>query len=140
MPLPGLLLIQVLEALLPLLAASLGWPLLWRLTPVLRVLLMAGVVYRHLALLMPNQPQRAAAAIVTATAVGGAINLAFIHRSTDRLSAPAYMSSLPLPLLDTTRAAPSASLVQELAPLATRLQLRVQKARADDSAEGDDGD
>ena len=138
--LPGLLLIQVLEALLPLLAASLGWPLLWRLTPVLRVLLMAGVVYRHLALLMPNQPQRAAAAIVAATAVGGAINLAFIHRSTDRLSAPAYMSSLPLPLLDTTRAAPSASLVQELAPLATRLQLRVQKARADDSAEGDDGD
>ncbi len=138
--LPGLLLIELLDALLPLVAASLGWPLLWRLTPVLRVLLMAAVVYRHLALLMPHQPQRAAAALVAATAVGGAISLAFTHRSTDRLSAPAYMSTLPLPMLDATGATPSANLVQELAPLAARLQQRVLKARDDDAPDGDDGD
>lgn len=138
--LPGLLLIEVVDALLPELAASLGWPLLWRLTPVLRVLLMAWVVYRHLALLMPHQPQRAAAALVAATVVGGAISLAFTHRATDRLSAPPYMSTLPLPMLDATRAAPSAILVQQLAPLAARLQQRVLKARDDDDVpEGDEG-
>ncbi len=138
--LPGLLFIELLDTVLPTVAASLGVPLLWRLTPVLRVLLMAWVVYRHLALLMPHQPQRAAAALVSATVVGGAINLAFIHRSTDRLSAPAYMTTLPMPLLNATRAVPSATLVQDLAPLAARLQKRVTKARNDDPGEGDDGE
>ena len=138
--LPGLLLIEVLDALLPLVAASLGWPWLWRLTPPLRALLMAWVVYRHLALLMPHQPQRAAAAMVAATVVGGAISLAFTHRSTDRFSAPAYMSSLPLPLLDATRAVPAADLVQQLAPLASRLKQRVLKARDDDAPDNDDSE
>ncbi len=138
--LPGLLMIELVDALLPVLAASLGWPLLWRLTPVLRVLMMAWVVYRHLALLMPHQPQRAAAALLAATVVGGAISLAFTHRSTDRLSAPAYMSTLPLPLLDATRADPSANLVQQLQPLALRLQQRVDKARDDDEPDGEDGE
>ncbi len=138
--LPGLLLIEILDSLLPLLASTFGWPWLWRLTPVLRVLLMAGVVYRHLALLMPHQPQRAAAAMVAATVVGGAIHLAFTHRTTDRFSAPPYMSTLPLPMLDATQAVPSAGLVQQLAPLAARLRQRVLKARDDeDVAEGDDG-
>ena len=136
--LPGLLLIEVLDALLPMVAASLGWPPLWRLTPPLRALLMAWVVYRHLALLMPHQPQRAAAAMVAATVAGGAISLAFTHRSTDRLSAPAYMSTLPLPMLNATHAVPPASLVQELAPLAARLQQRVLKARDDDAPDSDD--
>ena len=45
--LPGLLMIELLEAILPTVAASLGLPLLWRLTPTLRVLLMAWVVYLH---------------------------------------------------------------------------------------------
>ena len=138
--LPGLLMIEVVDALLPVLAASLGWPLLWRATPVLRVLLMAWVVYRHLALLMPHQPQRAAAALVAATVVGGAINGAFTHRNTDRLSAPPYMSTLPLPLLDATRAVPAASLVQQLAPLAAQLQKRVNKARDDEEPDTEDGE
>lgn len=138
--LPGLLMIEVVDALLPLVAASLGWPALWRLTPPLRALLMAWVVYRHLALLLPHQPQRAAAAIVAATLAGGAISLAFTHRSTDRFSAPPYMSTLPLPMLDATRAVPPASLVQDLAPLAARLQQRVLKARDSDAPDSDDGE
>ncbi len=138
--LPGLLLIEVLDSLLPIVAASLGWPWLWRLTPPLRALLMAWVVYRHLALLMPHQPQRAAAAMVAATVAGGAISLAFTHRSTDRFSAPAYMSTLPLPMLDATPAVPSATLVQELAPLAARLQQRVLKARDDDAPDIDEAE
>ncbi len=138
--LPGLLAIEVLDTVLPALAAALGWPLLWRLTPVLRVLLMAWVVYRHLALLMPHQPQRAAAALVSATVVGSAISLAFTHRSTDRFSAPAYMSTLPLPAFNLTRAEPAAQLVQDLTPLAARLEKRVAQAHDENPAEGDDGE
>lgn len=138
--LPGLLVIEVVDAVLPVVAASLGWPLLWRLAPVARVLLMAWVVYRHLVLLMPHQPQRAAVAMVAATVVGGAVSAAFTHRSTDRLSAPPYMSTLPLPQLDATRAVPAASLVQQLEPLAAKLKKRVDKARTDGEPEAEDGD
>jgi hypothetical protein len=136
--LPGLLMIEVMEVVLPTLAAAAGWPLLWRMTPVLRVVLMALVVYRHLALLMPQHPQRAAAALTAATLVGGAINLAFTHRSTDRLSAAAYMATLPLPALNLTRAQPVGELLQALTPLADRLQKRVAEAADDQPDEGDD--
>ena len=137
--LPGLLLIELVDALLPLAAASLGWPTLWRLTPPLRALLMAWVVYRHLALLMPHQPRRAAVAVLAATLAGGAVSLAFTQRSTDRLSAPPYMSTLPLPALDATHAVPAAQLVQELGPLAERLRERVDKAKDDEGASDEDG-
>lgn len=137
--LPGLLLIELVDALLPLAAASLGWPLLWRLTPPLRVLLMAYVVYRHLALLMPQQPRRAALAVVAATLAGGAVSLAFTQRSTDRFSAPPYMSTLPLPMLDATRTVPTAQLVGELAPLAERLQKRVEQSKDEEGVGDDDG-
>ncbi len=131
--LPGLLLIEVLDAALPTVAASLGWPGLWRLGPPLRVLLMAWVLYRHLALLMPQQKHRAATAMAAAVVVGGAVSLAFTHRSTQRFSAPPYMSVLPLPMLNLSGTAPSAGLVQAMGGLADKVARRVEQAKDEEA-------
>ena len=72
------------------------------------------------------------------TLVGAGIHLTTVQRATDRFSRPAYMSSLPPPLLHRANTGSSQDLIQELAPLAQQLALRAQKARKDEPAGGED--
>jgi hypothetical protein len=140
--LPWLLTSEVLTLLLPQLAAALGWPWLWRLAPTVQVLLTASVVHQHLAYVLPQHSRRVTGAMVAAVLVGSAITLTYVHRSTDRFSRPAYMSTLPLPALHATAGGASAtpaSLVQDLAPLAAQLQRRVAQARSEEAGLGDEG-
>ena len=135
--LPWLLAVELVDLLLTPLAASLGWPWLWRLVAPLQVLLGLLMLRAHLAQLLP-QAQRAVSTVLAAAALAGvAISLTVTHRATDRFSRPAYMSTLPLPALNLSDTVPADELVQELAPLADRLALRVKKAREDEPGDRD---
>ncbi len=140
--LPWLLATELSNLLLPQLAAAAGWPWLWRLASPVQVVMLAAVVHQHLVYVLPQQSRRVTTAVVSALLVGSALSLTFVHKQTDRLSRPAYMSTLPLPGLHPApsgAAATPAAMVQDLAPLAQQLQSRVAQARLDDAKAGDDG-
>lgn len=134
--LPWLLAIQALDMLLPPLASALGWTLLWQLVTPLVVVLLAALVYRHLAQVLPLHTRAVAAAVGAALLVGGGISLAMTHRSTDRLTRAPYMSTLPLPAFNFTRAVPPEQAVAEMATLAEPLARRVQQARSEEAEQG----
>lgn len=136
--LPWLLAIEAADALLPPLAAALGWPWLWRLVPPLQLVLGAVLVRQHLVQLLPQAVHRVSLAVASALLVGGAISLTRTHRQTDRLSLPPYMSTLPMPALQWATPGDPAALVQELEPLAAQLAERVKRAKAEER--GDEGD
>lgn len=130
---PWLLAIEVLGAVLPALAASLGWSWLWRMLPPIQVLLLVLMLRGHLNLVLPGARRMVTAVLGGTAVVGGAILLTLTHRATDRYSRPAYMSTLPIPALHLARQVPAADLLGELAPLAGRLATRAKTARDGDS-------
>ena len=135
--LPWMLAIAVAQVLWPQLAASLSLPSMWRLTPLLVVVLTAFLVRAHLAHVLPNK--RHAVSVGVAAMAMGAIGITATgnYRSHDSLSSAAYMSTLPLPALRLSGTGGDQKLVEGLAPLAAQLAIRVKKAR-DDEEEGDD--
>lgn len=135
--LPWLLAIEVLDLVLTPLAASLGWPLLWRVVAPLQLLLALLMLRLHLLQVLPQSGRVVTTFLVAAALAGTAISLAITQRATDRFSRPAYMSTLPLPALNLTRPVTAPQLVQELAPLAEQLAARVKKARDDEPPEGE---
>lgn len=137
--LPWVLAIEAADFVLPPLAAALDLPLLWRLVTPLQFALGSWLVFRHLALVLP-QARRAVATFVGAAVMAGtAVAVTTTWRSVDRWSRPPYMSALPMPAT-LWRAPESADhLAADLAPLAERLSRRVQKAKDDEPPEaGDD--
>ena len=136
--LPWVLVIALVQALWPQLAAALALPMLWQLTPLLTAVLAAFWVRAHLSHVLPHK-QRHVSVGVAAMALGAiAITAAGNLRSNDSLSNAAYMSTLPLPVLRLGSIGDEKKLVQGLAPLAAQLAVRVKKAR-DDEEEGEDG-
>ena len=137
--LPWLLAVELVDLLLTPLAATLGWPWLWRLVSPLQVLLGLLMLRAHLALLLPHSRHAVTTVLAAAALAATAISLTVIHRATDRFSRPAYMSTLPLPALDLGGAVTADDVVQDLAPLAGRLAARAKKARDDEPSdrEGD---
>ncbi len=134
--LPWLLAIEAADFFLPPLAAALDLPLLWRLVTPLQLALGVWLVYRHLALVLP-QARRAVATFVGAAALAGtAVAVTSTWRSTDRWSRPPYMSTLPTPSTLWRTPEPAEALAADLAPLAEGLARRVQKAKADEPPEG----
>ncbi len=138
--LPWLLALQLVDALLPQLAAALAWPWLWRLTAPLQVLLFALWLRQHLAHVLPAYRRTVGAAVAVVTLAGSAISLSLIHRATDSYSRAPYMSTLPLPAVRLAGTEPPSVLVQDMAGLAEPLAARAKKAREedDDDSAGDD--
>lgn len=130
--LPWMLYLILAENLWPPLTAALDAPRLWMLEGTLALALGALLVRAHLAHLLPLH-RRAVTASVAALALAGAgLSAALTYRHSDSLVATPYMSTLPLPALRLGGTVPSASLVQDMAPLAVQLAERVKKAREDE--------
>jgi hypothetical protein len=89
---------------------------------------------------LPHSRRAVTGAAVAAALAGLALSMTLTHRQTDRVSRPPYMSSLPLPGLVLSTPEPSPALVQDLAPLAAQLAVRVRKAKTDDNEDGDAAD
>jgi pSer/pThr/pTyr-binding forkhead associated (FHA) protein len=135
--LPWSLAMAMTQVLWPQISASLAAPLLWRLTPLMMVVLAAFLVRTHLSHVLPNK--RKAVGVGVAAMALGAVGVAAAgnYRSHDSLSSAPYMSTLPLPALRLGSTSGEQKLVQGLTPLAAQLAERVKKAR-DDEEEGDD--
>ena len=136
--LPWLLVIEVVDVLLPAAGATLAWPWLWRLAAPLQALLAVLMLRAHLTQVLPFSGRVVTAVVAAAALVGSAISLTLTQRATDRYSRPAYMSTLPLSALHSAVTTAPATLVQDMAPLASALAQRVQKARADEDSDGGD--
>ena len=133
--LPWLLAIELVDALLEPLAASLAWPGLWRAVAPVQALMGVLMLRQQLLLVLPLSRRGVSVVVAVAAGVAAAISLTITHRATDRLSRPAYMSTLPLPDLILVQPVTVPVLVHEMAAVAERLAERVRKAKADD----DDG-
>ncbi len=136
--LPWLLAFTLFGSLWSELAAAVNAPRLWLLSQPIMVLLLAAMIHAHLRRLLPAYPRAVSAAVVALTLGGGLLSMASTYRSTDRLLAAPYMSTLPMPALRLAGTVPPEQLVQAMQPLATRLAERVRRAQIDDP--DDDGD
>jgi hypothetical protein len=136
--LPWLAGVALSEAVLEPLAAAMGWPSLWRLSPLLEAFFGVMMLRGQLLHVLPNSQRAVTGAAVAAALAGLALHLTLTHRQTDRLSRPAYMSTLPLPGLVLSTPEASQALVQDLAALGAQLAQRVAKAKAEEAADGSD--
>ncbi len=135
--LPWLLAIELVEALLPPLAASLGWPWLWRLVPPALALLLLLLVRAHLAHLLPQHRRAVSVALASLALVGGSVSLALNQRVSDSFSRAAYMSTLPLPALDFAPTSSTEDVLADMAEISQRLAGRARQAR--EAEAGDEG-
>lgn len=138
--LPWLLAVELVEAVMPQLAASLSWPLLWQLSAPVTVVLLALMLRAQLAHVLPLHGRVVTATVATLAMGYGVVSLALQHRSTDRFTRAPYMSTLPLPALRLSGAVPPQTLVESMAPLREQLARRVRQAKDDDAGDGAEAD
>ena len=136
--LPAVLAVELLDWLLPPLAAALGWPGLWRLTTPLQAVVLLWLLRQHLLRVLPGLSRAVTSFVAAAGIAFAVVAVSSAWRSVDRWSRPPYMSTLPLPATQLDSAEPVDALVGELAPLAARLAERVAKARAEEPPELDE--
>lgn len=134
-----LLAYEVLDLLLPMAGAVLGWPWLWQAyhqwgLPLLGLLL----VRAHLKQLLPQRGLAINASLALVVGAGMAVNVAVNLRQLGRVFSEPYMSTLPPPALRWGAAAPVGSIDAALAPLRDALQERARSA-ADEDVDGAEG-
>lgn len=133
----GVLLLALVDLLLRQLGASLGWPLLWRLSLPAQIALLAALFWRHLGRVLPGHRRIAGAALLGAAVGGMGLTAAMNHRQADSWSRAAYMSTLPLPVLRVGGTVPVSSLVNDMAALGPPLADRAARARDEEEDELD---
>jgi hypothetical protein len=130
---PGMLLLELSRVLIPNLAASLGWPDLWRLQAmVIPALLLAWVVRGHLLQVLPQRGRTIGWSLALLLVGGLSVNLAVNQHNTGLWINEAYMRILPLPALRWDRAQPVTSLTAAMLPMKQALAERVAQAAKDD--------
>ncbi|HSW08820.1 FHA domain-containing protein [Aquabacterium sp.] len=138
--LPWVLAVELVEAFLPQLGASLSWPLLWQLSAPVTVVLLALLLRAQLAHVLPQHGRIVTGAVAAVALAFGGVSLATLNRNTDRFTRAPYMSTLPLPALRLSGAVPPQALVESMAPLREQLAQRVRKARDIEAEESADAD
>ena len=137
--LPILLAIEAIDNLLPAVAASAGWTLLWQAQTLLLPPLLVGWLLRaHLRHLLPQRARAIDAALVvlisTGLAVGAAVNL----RQQGQVFADPYMRTLPMPPLQGVTPVATAQMESAMLPMRERLANRVRQAAEDEPGETGD--
>lgn len=138
--LPWFLVIELVDLLLPQLAAALGWPLLWRLTGPITALLMAWLLREHFFLVLPRARRGIGLALAALLVCWAGVTWTLNLRLHDRLDAAPYMGVLPLAGWRLGAPAKPDDLVQSMQPLRERLKARVDKAARDEPEDADSGD
>ena len=138
--LPWFLVVEVVDLLLPQLAAGLGWPLLWRMTGPITALIMAWLLREHFCLLLPRARRGIGVALAAVLLSWAGVTWALNLRQHDRLDAAPYMGVLPMAGWRLGAPAKPDDLVQAMQPLRERLKARVDKAARDEPEDGDSGD
>lgn len=138
--LPWLLASALVHQLWPLLTAAFALPALWMAGPALESLPLVLMLRAHLRHTLPLHPRAVTMAVAALVIIGMGFTSALTWREHERLVATPYMSTLPPPALRLAGTAPSATLVEDMAPVAERLARRVAEARKDDEAAGEPAD
>jgi hypothetical protein len=131
--LPFALAFLLVDALLPQVAASLGWPWLANASALIQAALAVTLLWSQARHVIPNHPRALGAATIGVAAVLAALSVVTSLRSTDRWGGELYLSSLPLPALRWGRTVTSQAFIDSAAGLRAGLQSRVQRARDDDA-------
>jgi len=136
---PWYLAIELVEALVPQVAAALGWPWLWHLAAPLGLGLGALLVRAHLVHVLPDHRRAVHAGVLAMVVVGAVLSLNNIYRSNDRLTQAPYMSTLPMTpwFVAPTAGSTTDSLVKDMAALEPGLAARTEKARQEDRVNGE---
>lgn len=130
----GLLVFELLDALLPQAAAALGWPTLWQAHRQWATPLLGALVLRaHLRQLLPQRALAINLSLATLLAAGLLVTLVVNLRQQGRVFSAPYMFTLPPPLLQLDRAAPLTALDAALLPLRDVLLQRARDAAAEDA-------
>ena len=140
--LPILLAIEAIDTVLPTLAASAGWPLLWQVQTLLLPPLLAGWLLRaHLHRLLPQRGRAINSVLAVLITTGLVVSVAVNLRQQGRLFADPYMRRLPLPLLQWAQPQATVQIEQAMQPLQQQLAEQLRKAAADEPGDwGDWGD
>ncbi len=138
--LPWLLAMTVAEMLWPLATSAVAARSLWMLASPLQALIGVLLLRAHLHHVLPTHRRAVNLTLVALAVAGGGLSLAGTWRATHSLSPAPYMSTLPVPALRLAGTAPSATLVQEIGPLAKELAERAKQARQDDDGGDGEGD
>ena len=124
--LPWLLAIELVDLIVPQVAASFGWATLWYLENPLQAVLAVLMLRDHLTHLLPQHSRAVSATVLALGMAGAGISGALNERRTDRFFRAPYMSTLPLPAFNATTPVAPASLVQDMAPLAQKIAVSIQ--------------
>lgn len=128
--------LTLLGSALPLLAAALAWPGLFR---TIEPLMAAGSVWwlvRHAALVVPQRRRTLTAMAVGMLAAAGAVGMTLRHQNEQPLIGPLYMSVLPQPGWRVARPVAPERFVQQADGLRATLDARAQS----DAEETEDAD
>lgn len=121
----------LLDALLPLAAFALSLPALARIGELVTLALVCGLLWGHLALILPTRRPALAVAFATMFVVGAGLKLALTHQRSERWFAPLYLSTLGPPALRLAPTVTPQQFVDEARALQPRLE---ERARDPDAA------
>lgn len=138
--LPWLLGVSLVDAFWPLATAAVAARALWMLAGPLQALLGVLLVRAHLHHVLPSHRRAVNITLAAVVVAGGGLSLAGTWKATHSLVAAPYMSTLPVPALRLAGTVPSATLVQDIGPLAQDLAARAKQSRQDDDAAGGEAD
>lgn len=127
--------VQVAELLLPQVAASLDWPVLWQSVHLMVPLTLAVLVWQHGQRVLPSRSRTVSLTVGALTLAGVGVTAVMQHQRTESLKQAPYMSTLPLPALRWHASVPAEQLMTEARSLEEGLKARVAKAQTDDSAD-----
>jgi hypothetical protein len=138
---PSLLLIALVNALIPQVAAALGWAWVAELGVWAESGLTLALLWAHVRLVLPAARIRPLRVLNAATLVlallGSVVYLTVQHRSTERWRTQLYLSTLPLPAWRLDGAVPVDRLLEHAQSLRAPLEARVREAAGEEDA-GDD--
>jgi hypothetical protein len=124
-----LLVWEVLDAVLPLAAAALGWPLPWLAWHQWGVAVLTALLLRaHLRQVLPQRTRAISASLAVLLVAGIGVNLMLNLRHLGRVFSEPYMSLLPPPALRLGGTVPVPDLAAELPALHQALQQRAREA------------
>ncbi|TDM09077.1 MAG: hypothetical protein C4K60_06975 [Ideonella sp. MAG2] len=129
--------VQVAELLLPQVAASFDWPLLWQAVHLMLPLSLAVLVWQHGQRVLPSRSRMVSLTVGALTLAGVGVTAVMQHQRTESLKQAPYMSTLPLPALRWHASVPAEQLMNEARSLEEGLKARVAAAQSDEDSNDD---
>jgi hypothetical protein len=128
----ALLVFTVLGFALPIVAASLSWEWLSRLSDPVGVGVLTAMLWLHARLVLPTRGRVLAGGLGVAYLGVTVVGMAMTHYRSDRWFNELYMSALPPPMLRLAGGVTPQKFIDEAQPLRERLEQRVRKAARED--------